>query len=58
LTESSEPDEKKELRVMVDDLLDNGVETGYQQAPFNESPADVYVDEVEGIEPRRRITPD
>jgi hypothetical protein len=42
---------------MVDDLFDDGVETGYQ-APFNESPADGYVDEVEGIAPRRQITPD
>jgi chromosome transmission fidelity protein 4 len=50
-------DEKKELRFKVDDSLDDGVETGYQ-APFNESPADGYVDEDEEMAPRRRITPD
>jgi chromosome transmission fidelity protein 4 len=49
-------EEKKELRFMVDDQLDDGVETGFQ-AQFSESPTDDYSDEEETAS-RRRITPD
>jgi chromosome transmission fidelity protein 4 len=50
-------EEKKELRFMVDDKSDDGLETDYQAA-FSEPPAGDYSDEEEDTASSRRITPD